>query len=132
MNAARTLQLYIFEAAPRRMPPFTQIREGWRLETLVRAVRRAAAHPWRDARFWRNAADHIAAAQPAEVTGRDLAQGCLAFRRGVCRLEAKGSGPLGSLEDAHLCCGRGQHITSGALCDGIAATRPKRTLDDWS
>eukprot|EP00927_Polykrikos_kofoidii_P040289 TRINITY_DN34475_c0_g1_i1.p1 TRINITY_DN34475_c0_g1~~TRINITY_DN34475_c0_g1_i1.p1 ORF type:complete len:272 (-),score=40.30 TRINITY_DN34475_c0_g1_i1:76-798(-) len=63
------------------MPPFTQIREGTRLETVVRAVRRAAAHPWRDARFWRKAAERMAAAQPAEVTGRDLAQVCLAFRR---------------------------------------------------
>jgi len=47
----------------------------------VRAVQRAAVHPWRDARFWRQAAATVAETRPADVSGRDLAQTCLAFKR---------------------------------------------------
>lgn len=62
------------------MPPCTEP-EALAGEALVRAVRRAAWHPWRDAQFWRRAAGRVAASTPAELASRDLAQICLAFRR---------------------------------------------------
>mmetsp|Transcript_112571 Transcript_112571/g.352061 ORF Transcript_112571/g.352061 Transcript_112571/m.352061 type:complete len:227 (+) Transcript_112571:110-790(+) len=48
---------------------------------MVRAVKQAAWHPWRDACFWRKAAAHVAAIPPGQLASRDLAQVCLAFRR---------------------------------------------------
>eukprot|EP00933_Yihiella_yeosuensis_P031792 TRINITY_DN25411_c1_g1_i1.p1 TRINITY_DN25411_c1_g1~~TRINITY_DN25411_c1_g1_i1.p1 ORF type:complete len:263 (+),score=43.13 TRINITY_DN25411_c1_g1_i1:88-876(+) len=80
MAAPRYLQLYIFEKAPRGIPPITDLR-GLRGESLVRAVRRAALHPWKDARFWRQAASHVSSASPDKLSGRDLAQVCMAFSR---------------------------------------------------
>lgn len=81
MSAARRLQLYIFNAAPRAMPPFVDELEQLSGEALARAARRAAWHPWRDAHFWRTVANHTAATMPSEMAGRDLSQLCLAFRR---------------------------------------------------
>lgn len=74
------LQLYIFEQPPRALPPVTDVAGLWG-RPLVRAVRRAAGHPWRDAAFWRSAAERVAAGPAADLAGRDLAQLCLAFRR---------------------------------------------------
>eukprot|EP00435_Cladocopium_sp_Y103_P048056 s2927_g14.t1 len=83
----RFLHLHIFDKAPRCLPPYVEhFMQGASTEgakhlddaTLVRAVRRGALLPWRDARFWRRAADAVA---KKEMAGRDLAQVCLAFRR---------------------------------------------------
>ncbi|CAK0825670.1 unnamed protein product [Prorocentrum cordatum] len=79
-GAARELHLYIFERAPRALPPCVRP-EGLAPRKLLRAVRRAAAHPWRDARFWRAAAAGVAAVPLGQMAGRDLAQACMAFRR---------------------------------------------------
>ena len=94
----RFLQLYIFEKAgqverllrgespqllseaPRCLPPYVDL-QNLTGDSLVRAVRRAALHPWRDARFWRRAAEHVSALDPQKLPGRDLAQVCLAFKR---------------------------------------------------
>ncbi|CAE7596354.1 ACER3 [Symbiodinium natans] len=78
--AERFLQLYIFEKAPRCLPPYVDLR-NLHGDGLVRAVRRAALHPWRDARFWRRAAEHVSTMEPGKLPGRDLAQVCLAFRK---------------------------------------------------
>ena len=75
----RFLHLHIFDKAPRCLPPyvehFMQSSSGAKHlddATLVRALRRAALLPWRDARFWRRAADVVA--KKDTMAGRDLAQ----------------------------------------------------------
>jgi len=80
-ECSRTLQLYIFETAPRALPPFVDELAQLPSEALARAARRAAWHPWRDAYFWRSMAQRTAAVAPRELAGRDLAQLCLSFRR---------------------------------------------------
>lgn len=73
----RFLQLHIFDKAPRCLPPYVELLNGATQTrclddaTLVRALRRAALLPWRDARFWRQAAD-VVAKKP--MAGRDIAQ----------------------------------------------------------
>eukprot|EP00811_Abedinium_folium_P005990 NODE_15511_length_1046_cov_7.245919.p1 GENE.NODE_15511_length_1046_cov_7.245919~~NODE_15511_length_1046_cov_7.245919.p1 ORF type:complete len:259 (+),score=35.28 NODE_15511_length_1046_cov_7.245919:134-910(+) len=79
-RAVRTLQLYIFEREPRFMPPDTEV-ANLRGEAFLRAVRRAAWQPWRDARFWRDAARNLEGLPPAEVSGQLLARVCLSFQR---------------------------------------------------
>lgn len=77
----RFLHLHIFDKAPRCLPPYVEhfmqssSTEGAKHlddATLVRALRRAALLPWRDARFWRRAADVVA--KKDTMAGRDLAQ----------------------------------------------------------
>ena len=68
----RFLHLHIFDKAPRCLPPYVEhfmqsSSEGAKHlddATLVRALRRAALLPWRDARFWRRAADVVAKKEP--------------------------------------------------------------------
>ena len=71
----RFLQLHIFDRAPRCLPPYAELLSDARHlddATLVRSLRRAALLPWRDARFWRRAADVVA--KKDTMAGRDLAQ----------------------------------------------------------
>eukprot|EP00438_Fugacium_kawagutii_P019058 Skav215405 [mRNA] locus=scaffold271:124338:124619:- [translate_table: standard] len=76
----RFLQLHIFDKAPRCLPPYVELLNVTQTQlvrqvddaTMVRALRRAALLPWRDARFWRRAADVVAKKDP--MAGRDIAQ----------------------------------------------------------
>jgi len=79
-GARPVLQLYILERAPRSMPPWTELPEGLSRLALARVVRRAAWHPWRDATFWREAAQRAESRPTEALAGRHLAQLCLAFR----------------------------------------------------
>ena len=75
MVMERFLNLHIFDKAPRCLPPYVEhveLAKNLNDATLVRAVRRAALLPWRDARFWRRAADVVA--DRKALDGRDLAQ----------------------------------------------------------
>lgn len=74
------LQLYIFVKPPRAMPAYPEL-DALSGESFVRAVRRAAWHPWRDARYWRHAAALLAKRPLQDVSGRELAQVCFAFNR---------------------------------------------------
>lgn len=74
------LQLYIFETRPRALPAYPEL-GSLSGETFLRAVRRAAWLPWRDARYWRQAASLLAARPLEHVSGRELAQVCFAFNR---------------------------------------------------
>lgn len=74
------MSLFIFERGPRAAPAGLELGKVWS-ERHVRSIRRAAAHPWRDASFWRQAADQVAAVPAGSLPGHDLAQVCLAFRR---------------------------------------------------
>lgn len=76
----RTVRLFVFEDGPRAAPRGLDLGEIWG-EHAVRRIQRAAWHPWRDARFWRQAAAQVAAVPAGQLSGRDLAQVCLAFRR---------------------------------------------------
>jgi len=80
MSSPHIVQLYIFKKAPRALPPCFEL-EGLGGKQLVRALRRAALHPWRDAKFWRQAAVQVEAIPPGDLLGRDFAQICTAFRR---------------------------------------------------
>jgi len=80
MKNQRILQLYIFTKPPRAIPPVVNVKEIHG-EAFLRAIRRAAWQPWRDARFWRDAAAHVAASPLEGLAGRDLAQVCLSFQK---------------------------------------------------
>lgn len=71
VETERFLHLYIFDKAPRCLPPYLDLARRSD-DFFVRALRRAALLPWRDARFWRRAADAVA--EREKMAGRDLAQ----------------------------------------------------------